>query len=113
MDFVLVVHGLELTDQLPDLLRELWRVLAPQGRAVFIVPNRRNLGSVMVTIRRSGMAGCSPDAGQLTTLLRNAQFSPAGWTSMLFMPPSERRFMVRSATLCERLGSWIGPGFPD
>ncbi len=30
---------------------------------------------------------------------------------MLFMPPSERRFMVRSATLWERAGSWIGPGF--
>jgi SAM-dependent methyltransferase len=43
IDFALVVHGLELTDQLPDMLRELWRVLAPQGRAMFIVPNRRGL----------------------------------------------------------------------
>ena len=43
IDLALVVHGLELTDQLPDLLRELWRVLAPQGRALFVVPNRRGM----------------------------------------------------------------------
>ncbi|MGI9513144.1 MAG: class I SAM-dependent methyltransferase [Anderseniella sp.] len=109
MDFVLVVHGLELTDQLPDMLRELWRVLAPQGRAVFIVPNRRGLWA---RFDNTPFGHGRPfSRGQLTTLLRNAQFSPAEWTSMLFMPPSERRFMVRSATLCERMGSWVGPGF--
>ncbi len=56
MDFVLVVHGLELTDQLPDMLRELWRVLAPQGRAIFIVPTGAVFGHGL-TIRRSVMAG--------------------------------------------------------
>jgi hypothetical protein len=43
--------------------------------------------------------------------LRNAQFSPSGWQSLLFVPPSQRGFMVRSATIWERTGSWIGPGF--
>ncbi|MGB7206646.1 MAG: methyltransferase domain-containing protein [Anderseniella sp.] len=109
MDFVLVVHGLELTDQLPDMLREIWRVLAPQGRAIMIVPNRRGLWA---RFDHTPFGHGRPfSRGQLTTLLRNAQFSPAGWTSMLFMPPSSRGFMVRSATLWERAGSWIGPGF--
>jgi SAM-dependent methyltransferase len=109
VDFVLVVHGLELTDQLPDMLRELWRVLSPQGRAVFIVPNRRGLWA---RFDHTPFGHGRPfSRGQLTTLLRNAQFSPAGWTSMLFMPPSSRGFMVRSATLLERVGSWTGPGF--
>ncbi len=109
VDFALVVHGLELTDQLPDMLRELWRVLAPQGRAIFIVPNRRGLWA---RFDHTPFGHGRPfSRGQLTTLLRNAQFSPAGWTSMLFMPPSSRGFMVRSATLWERAGSWTGPGF--
>lgn len=109
MDFVLVAHGLELSDQLPDMLRELWRVLAPQGRAVFIVPNRRGLWA---RFDHTPFGHGRPfSRGQLTTLLRNAQFSPAGWTSMLFMPPSTRSFMVGSATLFERMGSWVGPGF--
>jgi SAM-dependent methyltransferase len=109
IDFALVVHGLELTDQLPDMLRELWRVLAPQGRAMFIVPNRRGLWARFDTTPFGH--GRPFSRSQLTTLLRNAQFSPSGWTSLLFMPPSQRRFMVKSATILERAGSWTGPGF--
>jgi hypothetical protein len=104
-----LVHGLELTDQLPDMLRELWRVLAPQGRAMFIVPNRRGLWARFDTTPFGH--GRPFSRGQLTTLLRNAQFSPSGWQSLLFVPPSQRGFMVRSATIWERTGSWIGPGF--
>jgi SAM-dependent methyltransferase len=109
VDLVLVVHGLELTDQLPDMLRELWRVLAPQGRAIFIVPNRRGVWARLDTTPFGH--GRPFSRGQLTTLLRNAQFSPSGWTPLLFMPPSQRGFLVRSATLWERAGSWTGPGF--
>lgn len=109
VDFALVVHGLELTDQLPDMLREIWRVLAPQGRAMFLVPNRRGLWARFDTTPFGH--GRPFSRGQLTTLLRNAQFSPSGWSSLLFVPPSTRGFMVRSATLWERSGSWIGPGF--
>ena len=43
VDFVLVVHGLELTDRRSEMLREIWRVLAPQGRALLVVPNRRGM----------------------------------------------------------------------
>ena len=43
VDLALIVHGLELSDQLPDMLGELWRVLSPQGRVLIIVPNRRGM----------------------------------------------------------------------
>jgi SAM-dependent methyltransferase len=109
IDFALVVHGLELTDQLPDMLRELWRVLAPQGRAVFVVPNRRGLWA---RFDNTPFGHGRPfSRGQLMTLLRGAQFSPSGWVSMLFVPPSQRGFLVRSSTIWERVGSWVGPGF--
>src|SRR5262245_38551753 len=45
VDFALVVHGLELTDQPADMLRELWRVISPQGRLVMVVADRRGLGA--------------------------------------------------------------------
>jgi len=41
MDRILVVHGLEYTEQANALLRELWRVLADGGRLLVVVPNRR------------------------------------------------------------------------
>ena len=43
VDVALVVHGLELTDAPLEMLRELWRVLAPQGRLFLVVPNRRGV----------------------------------------------------------------------
>ena len=43
VDLALVVHGLELTDSPIEMLQEVWRVMAPQGRLVLVVPNRRGL----------------------------------------------------------------------
>ena len=43
VDVALVVHGLELTDAPAEMLREIWRVLAPQGRLFLVVPNRRGV----------------------------------------------------------------------
>src|SRR5262249_36769360 len=42
-DRVLIVHGLERAESLRPLLRQLWRVTAPEGRLVLVVPNRASL----------------------------------------------------------------------
>ena len=42
-DRLLLVHMLEWSERTRALLRELWRVLAPNGRLLIIVPNRRGL----------------------------------------------------------------------
>ena len=38
---MLSVHGLEHVEARHDYLREIWRVLMPQGRVIVVVPNRR------------------------------------------------------------------------
>src|SRR6476619_2004137 len=38
---VVLSHGLERADDAIALLREVWRVLAPHGRLLAVVPNRR------------------------------------------------------------------------
>src|SRR2546426_1450423 len=43
VDRVLLVHALEMSDDPMALLREVWRVLSPNGRLLAIVPNRRGL----------------------------------------------------------------------
>ena len=109
VDLALVVHGLELTDQLPDLLRELWRVLAPQGRALLVVPNRRGMWARFDSTPFGH--GRPFSRGQLSDLLRDAAFSPTGWAYALFAPPIGRSFLIRSAPALERFGMWISPGF--
>ena len=42
---VIAVHALEHSQHAASLLREIWRVLVPGGRALLIVPNRHGLWS--------------------------------------------------------------------
>jgi SAM-dependent methyltransferase len=109
VDFVLVVHGLELTEHLPDLLREIRRVLSPQGRALLIVPNRRGMWARVDTTPFG--QGRPFSQMQLTQMLREAEFSPLGWSHALFVPPLQRSYLVRSAPAWERIGMWISRGF--
>ena len=38
-----MVHALEHAEDPRETLKEMWRVLAPNGRLVIVVPNRRGL----------------------------------------------------------------------
>jgi len=109
IDRLLVVHGLELWDGLEERLDEIWRVLAPDGRVLIVVPNRRGMWArADSTPFGHGRPFSRP---QLIKFLREANFTPTGWSSALFVPPFERAFLRRSAAAWERLGLWLWPGF--
>jgi SAM-dependent methyltransferase len=98
----LVVHGLELSDSPADMLQEVWRVLAPQGRVFLIVPNRRGIWSASETTPFGhGQPFSRP---QLAALLRQARFSPQSWHESLVMPPFRGAGLVRAAQPMERIG---------
>jgi len=42
-DRLIVAHGLESCERPAALLEEIWRVLAPGGKAIFVVPNRAGI----------------------------------------------------------------------
>lgn len=102
VDKLVVMHGLETSDNPDALLDECWRVLGPGGRAVFVVPNRAGLWS------RSDNTpfgfGRPFSLGQLDALLRKHQFVTERSMSMLYQPPSHRRIWRKTAGLLERLG---------
>jgi len=41
VDQFLVTHSLEVTERPRPMLREIWRVLRPEGRVLIVFPNRR------------------------------------------------------------------------
>ena len=43
VDRVLLVHGLECTEQLRPMMREIWRVMAGGGGLLVVAPNRRGI----------------------------------------------------------------------
>ena len=102
VDKLVVMHGLETSDNPDALLDECWRVLGPGGRAVFVVPNRAGLWS------RSDKTpfgfGRPFSLGQLDGLLRRHQFVLEQSKSMLYQPPSHRRIWRKLSGLLERGG---------
>lgn len=102
IDKLVVMHGLETSENAPALLDECWRVLGPGGRAVFVVPNRAGLWS------RSDHTpfgyGRPYSMGQLEAQLRDHHFVVEHTLSTLYQPPSTGRLWRKSARLVERIG---------
>lgn len=106
-DRVVIVHGLETAEATRPLMRQIWRVLAPQGRLLLVVPNR---ASLWAQVERSPFAHGRPfNRGQLDRLLRQAMFVPERWDAALYFPPSRMRRLVRNGAGWERVGRRLWP----
>lgn len=109
IDRVLAVHALEMTRHAPEMLKEIWRVLAPGGRLLLIVPNR---GGPWARMDSTPFGQGQPfSRSQLVSLLREALFTPVGWHEALWMPPFSRRWLLRSAPAWERVGGTLSLPF--
>ena len=109
VDKVLIVHGLEAAERVDSFLREVWRVLKPEGRLIAVVPNR--IGMWARTDRTPFGHGRPYSRSQLERLLGNAMFSGIDWSYALHMPPIERPMVLRSTTAFERMGSRVSRPF--
>jgi SAM-dependent methyltransferase len=106
-DRILVIHGLECAESARQFLRQIWRVLAPEGRLLCVVPNR---ASLWAQIERSPFAHGRPySRAQLEKLLRDSLFVPERWDSALYFPPVSSRRLVRSGAAWERVGRTLWP----
>ena len=109
VDRVLLVHALEISLDAPELLREVWRVLAPGGRLLAVVPNRRGLWARMDTTPFG--YGRPYSRSQITQLLRETFFTPTGWGEALYVPPIARGWFLRSSVAWERTGATLSAPF--
>ncbi len=102
VDKLVVMHGLETSEQPSALLDECWRVLGPGGKAMFIVPNRGGLWS------RSDATpfgfGRPYTLGQIEAQLRQHNFMPEAHRAVLHQPPSQKRFWMKTGPMWERMG---------
>ena len=97
VDRMLLVHAVEHSDVLDEMLNEVWRVLRPEGRLVVVAPNRRGLWARAESTPFG--QGRPFSASQLSRLLRDVGFAPQSNTVALFMPPSQSRVILRAATM--------------
>jgi SAM-dependent methyltransferase len=108
-DRVLLVHMLEWSERSRVLLREIWRVLSPNGRVLIVVPNRRGLWARVDTTPFG--YGSPFSRSQLTRLLKDSMFQPEGWHYALYLPPFNWRILTRWPAFWERLGLILWPTF--
>ena len=107
VDVAIVVHALEFTDSPGEMLKEIWRVLAPQGRLLLVVPNRRG---VWARFDSSPFGYGQPfSRPQLSRLLRESQFSAVSWSHALYFPPSTKGMVLSSASAIENVGARLMP----
>jgi len=106
---VLLVHSLEFGEPPNEMLREIWRLLADDGRLLVVAPARRGLWSR--SDRTPFGQGQPFSLSQLTRLLRDSLFTPTATARALYLPPIASPTLLRSATAWERIGRRWCPRF--
>ena len=107
-DRALLVHALEEADDPRALLREVWRVMAPEGRRVVIAANRAGLWA-----RADGTPfghGRPYSRGQLGALLSDALFEPTASARALYAPPLDWPIVFAMGEGLEATGRVLAPG---
>src|SRR6185436_7017979 len=100
VDLVIAVHAFEHIVDAEELMREIWRVAAPNARLVVVVPRRRGFWA---NADNTPFGDGNPySRGQLDRLLRAHSFVPEAWREALYLPPSNNRLVLKSARFFER-----------
>jgi SAM-dependent methyltransferase len=106
-DRVLIVHAMEEAAAPHALLREVWRIMAPEGRLVVIAANRWSWWA---------QSGATPlghgrpySRTQLAALLSDAMFEPVASSRALYAPPTTWTPFVRAADAFEWVGELVWP----
>lgn len=107
-DRVVLLHALEEADSPRQLLREAWRVMAPEGRIVVIVTNRRSLWSI-VDSKPFGH-GRPWTRRQMVRFLNDGLFQVTASATAVHMPPLNWPLITAASKSWERAGELVLPG---
>lgn len=107
-DRVVMTHLLEGAATPKSALREVWRVLAPGGRLLVMVPNRGGLWARRDVTPFGWGRPYSPS--QLKQILLDSLLEPKQSCYALFFPPLKRGRSFRTASAWEKAGNrWFAP----
>ena len=107
MDLIIAVHAFEHVADTEELMRELWRISAPNARLIVVVPKRRGMWSAADNTPFG--FGHPFSRGQMERLLRDHSFVPEQWRDALYLPPLQHPLLLKSTRLFERVNRVLGP----
>ena len=107
-DRIIVLHGIEASDSMKQTIRELWRIMAPNGRIIVASANRLGLWTRAESTPFGHGRSCTRH--QLISFLSEL-FQITASTTAVFMPPLQWRLITDAANSWERIGSILWPKF--
>jgi len=108
-DRIVVCHALEEAESPQRLLREIWRVAAPEARILIIVAHRRGLWARAESTPFGH--GRPYTRTQLNRLLENAMFAPQASARALYAPPIGWGIITSAGEAWEKIGRFAWSGF--
>lgn len=106
-DRVIVLHGIEEAGHPRAVCREIWRVMAPEGRIIVALANRAGLWS---RAERTPFGHGRPwTKRQIASLLGDCTFQVTASTHALYMPPIPSGLIGSGAEGWERAGAFLAP----
>jgi len=108
-DRIIVRHALEEAESPQRLLREIWRIAAPEARILIIVAHRRGLWARAESTPFGH--GRPYTRTQLNRLLEDAMFSPQASARALFAPPIGWGVITSAGDAWEKIGGFAWSGF--
>ncbi len=107
-DRVIMLHAIEEADRPRAVLREAWRVLAPEGRILITVANRKGLWSLSES--NPFGHGRPWTRRQLIAYLNDHLFQVSASTTAVHLPPVNWAPFTHGAEAWERVGEIFTPG---
>ena len=105
---VVMLHAFEHVARPKELLQVYWQMLAPGGRLLLIVPNRRGYWA---SFGNTPFARGTPyTLSHIKELLAEVQFTVRDNLTALYAPPTSSAFWLRAWQTCESLGRALFPG---
>ncbi len=109
IDLIIAVHAFEHISDSEELMREIWRIGAPNAELIVIVPRRRGLWAQI----DNTPFGCGNPFSrpQLERLLREHSFEPQKWENALYLIPSQSPLILQSRRIIENIAPLFGATF--
>lgn len=108
-DKIMCLHSFEESPNPQKTLRELWRILKPEGSLILIVPNRR--GAWARSDETPFGHGRPYSRSQIINILNNSLFDIICAKRILFCPPYNIKLLCNLAQKFEKLGTNLLPTF--
>lgn len=105
---IVLLHCLEEAQNPKQILREAWRVLAPEGKIIVAATNRRSFWSI--TDSTAFGHGRPWTRRQLMDFMNDSLFQVTASTTAVHMPPLEWSIITSASRSWERAGGVISPG---